>query len=104
VKYNRDNGSVRVSVGRGPEGVEILVTDTGIGLSPEEAAKLFTEFVRIKNEDTIKVIGSGLGLSTVRKLAQLYGGDASVQSVKGEGSTFTVTLSDAVPAPAAGAQ
>jgi two-component system sensor histidine kinase/response regulator len=104
VKYNRDNGSVRVSVGRGPEGVEILVTDTGIGLSPEEAAKLFTEFVRIKNEDTIKVIGSGLGLSTVRKLAQLYGGDASVQSVKGEGSTFTVTLNDAVPAPAAGAQ
>ena len=104
VKYNRDNGSVRVAVGRGPEGVEISVTDTGIGLTPEEAAKLFTEFVRIKNEDTIKVIGSGLGLSTVRKLAQLYGGDASVQSVKGEGSTFTVTLNDAVPAPAASAQ
>jgi len=37
----------------------------------------------------------------VRKLAQLYGGDASVQSVKGEGSTFTVTLNDAIPAPAA---
>ncbi len=104
VKYNRDNGSVRVSVGRGPEGVEISVTDTGIGLTPEEAAKLFTEFVRIKNEDTIKVIGSGLGLSTVRKLAQLYGGDANVESVKGEGSTFTVTLHDAGPAPAAGAQ
>ncbi len=76
------------------------MADTGIGLSPEEAAKLFTEFVRIKNEDTIKVIGSGLGLSTVRKLAQLYGGDASVESVKGEGSTFTVTLQDAEPAPA----
>jgi signal transduction histidine kinase len=104
VKYNRDNGSVRVSVGRGPEGVEISVTDTGIGLTPEEAAKLFTEFVRIKNEDTIKVIGSGLGLSTVRKLAQLYGGDANVESVKGEGSTFTVTLHDAGPAPAAGEQ
>jgi two-component system, sensor histidine kinase and response regulator len=97
VKYNRDGGSVRVAVRRGPDGVEISVADTGIGLTPEEAAKLFTEFVRIKNEDTIKVIGSGLGLSTVRKLAQLYGGDASVQSTKGEGSVFTVTLQDAVP-------
>jgi signal transduction histidine kinase len=102
VKYNRDNGSVRVAVHRDPEGVEISVTDTGIGLTPEEVAKLFTEFVRIKNEDTIRVIGSGLGLSTVRKLAQLYGGDATVESVKGKGSTFTVTLQDAVlePTPA----
>jgi signal transduction histidine kinase len=100
VKYNRDNGSVRVSVSRSSEGIDISVTDTGIGLTATEAAKLFTEFVRIKNEETIKVIGSGLGLSTVRKLAQLYGGDATVQSVKGEGSTFTVTLHDAVPEPA----
>jgi two-component system, sensor histidine kinase and response regulator len=97
IKYNRDNGSVRVSVSRGASGVRIVVSDTGIGLTAEEASKLFTEFVRIKNEDTIKVIGSGLGLSTVRKLAQLYGGDAVVKSVKGEGSIFTVTLHDANP-------
>ena len=97
IKYNRDNGSVRVSVSRGADGVKIAVSDTGIGLTAEEAAKLFAEFVRIKNEDTIKVIGSGLGLSTVRKLAQLYGGEAVVKSVKGEGSIFTVTLHDAVP-------
>lgn len=96
VKYNRDGGSVRVAVGRGPDGVTITVSDTGIGLTPEETGKLFTEFVRIKNEDTIKVIGSGLGLSTVRKLAQLYGGDATVRSTKGVGSVFTVTLRDAV--------
>ena len=81
-------------------GVKISVADTGIGLSPDEAAKLFTEFVRIKNEDTVKILGSGLGLSTVRKLAQLYGGDATVESKKGEGSVFTVTLNDATPAPA----
>jgi two-component system sensor histidine kinase/response regulator len=97
VKYNRDGGSVKVRVSRDPQTVTIAVSDTGIGLTPEEAAKLFNEFVRIKNEDTIKVIGSGLGLSTVRKLAQLYGGEATVKSTKGKGSTFTVTLKDASP-------
>ena len=61
------------------------MTDTGIGMTPEESAKLFTEFVRIKNEETYKILGSGLGLSTVRKLAQLYGGDATVKSEKGSG-------------------
>ncbi len=82
--------------------VKLEVTDTGIGMTPEESAKLFNEFVRIKNEDTIKILGSGLGLSTVRKLAQMYGGDATVKSEKGSGSIFTVTLRDAAPgAPAA---
>lgn len=96
VKYNRDGGSVRVGLARRDADVVIEVRDTGIGLAPEEAAKLFNEFTRIKNEDTVKVLGSGLGLSTVRKLAQLYGGDAVVQSERHIGSTFTVTLRDAV--------
>ncbi len=97
VKYNRDGGSVTVSLERKDDTVRIQVTDTGIGLTPEESAKLFNEFVRIKNEDTFKILGSGLGLSTVRKLANLYGGEASVKSEKGVGSTFTVTLRDAAP-------
>jgi signal transduction histidine kinase len=100
VKYNRDGGSVRVQIRRLDEGVRIRVTDTGIGLSAEEQAKLFTEFMRIKNERTVKILGSGLGLSTVRKIANLYEGDASVASEIGKGSTFTVTLDDA-PAGAA---
>jgi two-component system, sensor histidine kinase and response regulator len=103
VKYNRDGGSVTVGLVRDGNGVRITVTDTGIGLTPAESAKLFNEFVRIKNEDTLKIMGSGLGLSTVRKLAHLYGGEASVKSKKGSGSTFTVTLHDcfAPDAPAA---
>jgi len=92
VKYNRDGGSVTVSLERKDGAVNIQVADTGIGLTPEESAKLFSEFVRIKNEDTFKILGSGLGLSTVRKLAHLYGGNASVKSERGVGSTFTVTL------------
>ena len=61
----------------------------------EEAKNLFGEFVRIKNEKTRNILGSGLGLSIVKKLAQLYGGDASVVSQLDAGSTFTVVLNDA---------
>ena len=94
VKYNRERGSVTVALERKDGVVKIQVADTGIGMTPEESAKLFNEFVRIKNEDTYKILGSGLGLSTVRKLAQLYGGEATVKSEKGVGSIFTVTLRD----------
>jgi two-component system sensor histidine kinase/response regulator len=97
VKYNRDGGSVTVALAREGDTARITVTDTGIGMTPEESTRLFAEFVRIKNEDTLKILGSGLGLSTVRKLAQLYGGNATVKSKKGFGSVFTVTLRDAVP-------
>jgi two-component system sensor histidine kinase/response regulator len=95
IKYNRDGGTVTVSLRRREGGIEIAVADTGIGLKPEEAAKLFREFVRIKNEHTVKVLGSGLGLSTVRKIATMYDGDTRVESAPGVGSTFSVTLKDA---------
>ncbi|MFW5878196.1 MAG: sensor histidine kinase [Myxococcota bacterium] len=95
VKYNRDDGWVRVEV-RGEEGqVFIQVADGGIGMTPEEAGKLFQDFVRIKNAKTRGIQGSGLGLSIVRKLAALYGGEAKVKSEPGVGSTFTVVLSRA---------
>ena len=71
----------------------ICVTDTGIGLTEEEAAKLFGEFVRIKNDETRNIHGSGLGLSIVKKIADLYDGDVSVSSHPDQGSTFTVRLS-----------
>lgn len=92
VKYNRDGGSVTVHVVRIGEGIRISVTDTGIGLTEKEAARLFQEFVRIKNEKTTKILGSGLGLSIVKKLAGLYGGNVMVESKPDEGSTFIVTL------------
>jgi len=92
VKYNRDGGRVEVRIERQDGAVRLAVADTGIGLSPEEASRLFQEFVRIKNERTRTIPGTGLGLSIVKKLAQLYGGDATVQSEPNVGSTFTVTL------------
>jgi len=96
VKYNRDGGRVDVALRRDGDVVTLTVSDTGIGLTETEAGKLFHEFTRIKNEHTVNILGSGLGLSTVKKLANLYGGDAAVSSAPGEGSRFTVTLRDAV--------
>jgi signal transduction histidine kinase len=101
VKYNRDQGQVDAHVERAGAEVRLRVVDTGIGLTAEDAGRLFNEFVRIKNDQTRRIEGSGLGLSIVKKLAQLYGGDATVASTPGVGSTFTVVLHDA-PATAPG--
>ncbi len=92
VKYNRDGGSVTVTLEADAGGVRMRVTDTGIGMTAEEVARLFGEFVRIKNSQTRDVLGSGLGLSILKKLAQLYGGDVTVESTPGVGSTFSVLL------------
>ncbi len=92
VKYNRPDGRADVKITGDAQTVTIQVTDTGIGLAPQDADRLFHDFVRIKNEQTRSILGSGLGLSIVRKLAALYGGSATVASQQGVGSTFTVTL------------
>jgi two-component system, sensor histidine kinase and response regulator len=92
VKYNRDGGKVEVRVAREGGKALLSVSDTGIGMAPEDVARLFGEFVRIKNDQTRSIPGSGLGLSLVKKLATLYGGEVRVESVPGEGSTFTVSL------------
>jgi len=96
VKYNRDNGEVFVRVTREGETITITVRDTGIGMSREKTEKLFNDFVRIKNAKTRNILGSGLGLSIVKKIAQVYGGSASVESIPDEGSTFTVTLTPTI--------
>ncbi len=99
VKYNRDGGRVDVTLAACEDGVEIAVADTGIGMTPEDVAKLFGEFVRIRNAKTRNILGSGLGLSILKRLAGLYGGDVTVESQPDKGSTFRVVLreGDAVP-------
>jgi len=92
VKYNRDGGRVDAKLATDGQKVTISVTDTGIGMTAEEAGKLFKDFVRIKNEKTASIPGSGLGLSVLKKLAIMYGGDATVTSKPDVGSTFTVVL------------
>jgi signal transduction histidine kinase len=97
VKYNKDNGRVDVNLSRQNGTVTIAVKDTGIGMTKDEAAKLFNDFVRIKNSRTSGILGSGLGLSIVKKLALLYEGSIKVDSEPDAGSTFMVTLNDIEP-------
>lgn len=92
VKYNRDNGRVDVYVSAENDGIVIAVSDTGIGISEQDAARLFKEFSRIRNADTDTIAGSGLGLSIVKKIAALYNGDVFLESTHSRGSTFTVIL------------
>ncbi len=92
VKYNRDNGAVDITIIDSDDTVAITVSDTGIGMTQEEASRLFNDFVRIKNFKTKHILGSGLGLSTVKKIALLYNGDVSVSSRPDAGSTFSVEL------------
>ncbi|MBU1243535.1 ATP-binding protein, partial [Myxococcota bacterium] len=83
---------VQVTLSRREDQVEVQVTDTGWGMSAEETARLFSDFVRIKNEHTRDIPGSGLGLSLVKKLSSLYGGSVEVESEPGVGSCFRVRL------------
>ncbi len=92
VKYNRDGGRVDVTIEPAGDGVRFEVADTGIGLSADEASRLFQEFVRIKNDRTRTIPGTGLGLSIVKKVAQLYNGEVTVHSEPNVGSRFTVVL------------
>ncbi len=96
VKYNRDNGKVTVTLTESPEDVTISVADTGIGMTEEERERLFGEFARIKNEKTRNILGSGLGLNIVKRIAGLYEGSVTVESTPDAGSTFTVTLKKAL--------
>jgi two-component system, sensor histidine kinase and response regulator len=92
IKYNNENGKVEISIIQFPDSLTIIVEDNGIGMLPEDINLLFEDFVRIKNEKTKNITGSGLGLSITKKLIDLYKGDISVESEPGKGSKFTVVL------------
>lgn len=92
VKYNRDGGSVKIASKNDGEKFTFEVSDTGIGMTEEERSKIFNDFVRIKNDKTVKISGTGLGLSTVKKIATLYDGSVSVSENPGGGSRFAVEL------------
>ncbi|MBN1381996.1 MAG: HAMP domain-containing histidine kinase [Deltaproteobacteria bacterium] len=92
IKYNKENGSVYLTLKKTDSHIDVKVTDTGIGLSAEEQASLFGEFVRIKNSKTQDIRGTGLGLAIVKKLVELYQGTVSLRSEPDNGSTFSLIL------------
>ena len=92
VKYNRLGGKAEITIDSSDTEAIIVFSDTGIGIQPEDIENLFAEFVRIKNEKTKNIAGSGLGLSIVKKVIELYKGSIKVESKPDAGSTFTVRL------------
>jgi signal transduction histidine kinase len=79
------------SVRNGRHWVELSVSDTGIGMTAEQQAKLFEEFIQADATTAQRFGGTGLGLAITRKLARMMGGDVTVASEPGKGSVFTPT-------------
>lgn len=92
VKYNKPGGRADIIIDSDDKEVVISFADEGIGISKEDIPDLFTEFVRIKSDQTRKITGSGLGLSIVKKIVQLYYGTITVDSTPNVGTVFTVRL------------
>jgi signal transduction histidine kinase/CheY-like chemotaxis protein len=91
-KYTPAGGTIRVAARAADSSVRVEVRDTGIGLSEEEQAQCFTKFFRAKDRRAQEAGGTGLGLAISRSLVELHGGEITVSSAPGQGSTFAVTL------------
>jgi signal transduction histidine kinase len=92
VKFTPEGGRVGVTVTAADGVVTIAVSDTGVGIAPEDQAAIFEEFRQVGRDDTRKQEGTGLGLTLAKKFVELHGGRIGVESQVGQGSTFTFTL------------
>ena len=93
-KFTKE-GEVKLRARRvrnGRDWIEMAVADSGIGMTPDQQAKLFQEFAQADTTTAQKFGGTGLGLAITRKLARMMGGDVTVTSEPGKGSVFTVRL------------
>jgi signal transduction histidine kinase len=92
VKFTPEGGRVAVRAAPADGGVEISVTDTGIGIAPEDQEAIFQEFRQVGTDYARKREGTGLGLALARRFVDLHGGQIWVKSRPGEGSTFSFNL------------
>ena len=92
VKYNKLGGKADITIDSSETDAILIFSDTGIGITKTDSENLFSEFVRIKNEKTRNISGSGLGLSIVKKVVELYHGTIKVESTPDVGTTFTIRL------------
>jgi signal transduction histidine kinase len=93
-KFTKE-GEVKLRARRVADGrdwIELTVADSGIGMTPEQQAKIFEEFTQADSSTAQRFGGTGLGLAITRKLARMMGGDVMVTSEPGKGSVFTVRL------------
>jgi signal transduction histidine kinase/GAF domain-containing protein len=92
VKYTPASGKVRVSIEHLDRNLRVTVKDNGIGISPEDQARIFDRFYRVRRPETENIEGTGLGLAIVKKLIEAHKGHIGLESSLGEGTTFYVTL------------
>ncbi len=97
IKFTPEGGRVTVRAEVAGERFVLTVTDTGVGIAPEEQELVFEKFRQASNPLTREQGGSGLGLSIVREMAKLLGGDVALRSDLGRGSTFTVRVAARLP-------
>ena len=92
LKYSSDDRPVEVIVASGPSGLKVVVTDYGLGMSKTDQENLFVPFFRSTNPEVLNRTGTGLGLVLAKSIVEEHGGNLSVSSKLGSGSTFTVEL------------
>src|SRR6187402_2093507 len=92
VKYNREWGTVAVSVATGEHSVSVSVRDSGQGIPQADIARIFDRFYRTKSARNSPAPGTGLGLAITREIIHRHGGELSVESELGIGSEFLVTI------------
>jgi signal transduction histidine kinase len=92
VKFTAEGGDIKVSWENKGDRVLIHVTDTGIGIAEHQVERIFDPFVQVDASTTRKSEGVGLGLAISRDLARQMGGDVTVRTRTGHGSTFTLAL------------
>jgi signal transduction histidine kinase len=91
IKFTPEDGRIEVRAVPVEENVEVSVSDTGVGIAPEDQEAIFEEFKQVGTAAK-KVEGTGLGLALSRKFVELHGGRIWVKSQVGVGSTFTFTI------------
>jgi signal transduction histidine kinase len=92
IKFTTDGGRITVSAQIAGDRVRVAVSDTGIGIAPEDQQKLFREFVQLDGSASRRYEGTGLGLALSKRLVELHGGTIGVESRLGQGSTFWFTV------------
>ncbi|HET6761156.1 MAG TPA: ATP-binding protein, partial [Gemmatimonadaceae bacterium] len=92
VKFTAAGGTVKVGVSAGADEVHLSVQDTGVGIPPDKLEAVFEAFYQVEAAQSGGYGGTGLGLAISRQLARAMGGDLTVKSALGEGSTFTLCL------------